>query len=169
MARVQDAADAQLCPGVWEVREREPLFFSLDGGVTFTQETVDSILAAKIALVELAVVIVGDLIVNLEEGGKEGVLVVTIDHNGRLDGDEEHFRDGDRLRGGVVELYEVRFGLIRLRCVDRGVHNCARTKDVGEGVSLFNASAGGGYASSWLGLSSRYRLQNRPSSYLMFK
>ena len=120
-----------------------PPFFSLDVGVTFEQETVDPILAVQVALVELAVVIVGDLVSNLEEDGKEGVLVVVVDHDGRFDGDKGYFRDEDRLRGGVVKLDEVRFGLIRLRRVDRDVHNCARMKDVVEGVSLFNASAGG--------------------------
>jgi hypothetical protein len=128
---------------VREVRKWDPPFFSFDVGVAFVRETVDSILASQVPLVELAIVVVGDFVSHLEEGREQGVLVVAVDHDWRFDGDEGHFRDGDRLRGGVVELYEVRFGLIRLRRVDRDVHNCARTKDVGEGVSLFNASAGG--------------------------
>ena len=110
------------CEGGQEVG---PPFFLLDIGVTFEQETVDSILAAKVALVELTVVVVGDLITNLEEGRKEGVLVVAIDHNRRLDSNEGYVRDGDKLCGGVVKLNEVRFGLVGLCRDNRDVLNCA--------------------------------------------
>ena len=39
-------------------------------------------------------------------------MVVTIDHDRRLDCEERHVRDGDRPRGEVIKLNEVRFGLI---------------------------------------------------------
>ena len=75
VSRVQDSVNTQLCPCVREVRKWDPQFFSFDVGVAFVRETVNSIFASQVPLVELAIVVVGDFVSHLEEGREQGVSV----------------------------------------------------------------------------------------------
>ena len=71
MTRLENALDAELRPRCREIMKRKTPFFTFAVGVLLEQKTIDTLAFAKIALVTLAFVIVGNLFVELKERWKE--------------------------------------------------------------------------------------------------
>ena len=106
MPRRQRAVDAQLCPCVCQIRQRNPAFFVLGVRMPLVGKAVHPILAAQIPFAELTVMVKGDLLSGLKERGEVGVLCGLV-NRWWLDNEEWHLRGGDRRVCGVIKLNEV--------------------------------------------------------------
>ena len=91
-----------------KVRKWHPPFFLLAVWMALVDKTVNTVTDAKITLVVLSVMFIGDLALELKERREEGILSVILDDWGRrLWKEGRHIRDGNRRRCGVIELDEV--------------------------------------------------------------
>ena len=70
VARLENARDTEVGPGSVKVREILPPFFALGIRVAFVDKAIHSSILAEAALVIDAILLVGDLLVDLQEGGK---------------------------------------------------------------------------------------------------
>lgn len=69
MAGVEYPINAQLCLGMLlEVGEGNPPSFIFDVGVTLERDSVNVVLVAQVALEELVIMVLGDLVSHLQEG-----------------------------------------------------------------------------------------------------
>ena len=69
VARLENARDTEVGPGSGKVREILPPFFALGIWVASVDEAIHPPILAKVVLVIDAILLVGDLLVDLQEGG----------------------------------------------------------------------------------------------------
>ena len=68
--RLENARDTEVRPGSGKVREILPPFFAFGIRVAFVDKTIHPPILGKVALVIDAILLVGDLLVDLQEGAK---------------------------------------------------------------------------------------------------
>ena len=115
MAGLEDARDTEVRPGRVKVREILPPFFLRGIWVALVDEVVHPPNLAEVALVVDGGLLVGDLLVDLQEGGKLGIGddVIALGRRGATWEMLRHFTEGGGDRVAVVELDEV--GALRLQ------------------------------------------------------
>ena len=100
---VKYAVNAQLYPGVLEVKQGNPLFLLPDIRVTLEGEAVNVVFVAHVAFLELIIVVADDIVSYLQEDGEEGGLVVAVNHDGRLGGGKGKRREQTLWRSHQTE------------------------------------------------------------------
>ena len=74
MAREWDAFNAETTPVVGKIRQRYLPFFVLVIGMAFVDKPLDSFTLVDVALIILAIMLVGEFFFELEEFRKKGVV-----------------------------------------------------------------------------------------------
>ena len=70
MARLENTCETEVGPGSGKIREILPPFFAFGIRVAFVDKMIHPPIPAEVALVIDAILLVGDLLIDLQEGGK---------------------------------------------------------------------------------------------------
>ena len=145
MARLENARDTEVRPGsvkVWEILRP---FFALGIQVAFVDDVIHPPILAEVALVIDAVLLVGDLLVDLEEGGKLAISnnIGTLERRGSTWKMLRHFAEEDGNCLAVVELDEIGALGLRNRRVHGNIDDSALAQRLDRLVEVVDARARG--------------------------